>query len=404
MQKLCPVCGSQDLTDCVHIASVPVYCNVLFASRDDALAAPTGDMDLVFCPTCSHLFNAAFDPTLLEYNSAYENSLHHSPRFQSYARALAGRLVADYDLRGKTIVEIACGQGDFLRLVCELGGNRGVGFDPSYTPGRGLAGQSAADLRFVAAYYTEEYADVPADLICCRHALEHIAHPLPFLRAIRQALGTRAAAVYFEVPNAAYNLVDLGVWDLIYEHCGYFTAASLVEVFRRSGFRVTRLASEFGGQYLGIDALPAGEADAPNGPVVQPKDLWSAVGPAPEDLARLVARFGQAYDAKVNRWRRILGDLASRGQRAVLWGAGSKGVTFVNTLGAGAEIACLVDLNPHKQGRFVPGTGHEVRAPETLAALPPDVVIVMNPLYADEIGASLHAMGVDASLLVDGPQ
>ncbi len=382
---------------------MPVYCNVLFASRDDALTAPTGDMDLVFCRECSHLFNAAFDSTRLEYGSDYENSLHHSPRFQAYAQALAERLVADYDLRGKSIVEIACGQGDFLSLMCELGGNRGIGFDPSYTPGRGLASQSGADLSFVKAYYTEAYADVRADLVCCRHALEHIAQPLPFLRAIRQALGTQSATVYFEVPNVAYNLVDLGVWDLIYEHCGYFTASSLAGAFRLSGFRVTRLASEFGGQYLGIDAVPVAEAGGSNGPVAQHLDLWPDMGSAPAYLFRLVAQFSQAYSAKVERWRRTLGDLRSGGQRAVLWGAGSKGVTFVNTLGAGPEIACLVDLNPHKHGRFVPGTGHEVRAPESLARQPPDAVIVMNPLYADEIGASLRAMGIHAAVLVDGP-
>jgi SAM-dependent methyltransferase len=403
-QMICPVCGSRNVVDCVRIAGVPVYCNVLLASRDEALAAPTGDVDLVHCRKCSHLFNAAFDPARVEYSSDYENSLHHSPRFQAYARALAERLVADYDLRGKRIVEIACGQGDFLSLVCELGGSRGIGFDPSYTPGRGLPGQPAANLSFLRAYYTDADADVRADLVCCRHALEHIAQPIPFLRAIRRALGRQSAAVYFEVPDAAYNLVALGVWDLIYEHCGYFTAASLAEAFRRGGFRVTRLASEFGGQYLGIDAVPAAVMDEPKGPVAQHMEPSADLAPVPADLGALVARFAEAYSAKVERWRRILGDLTSRGQRAVLWGAGSKGVSFLNTVGAGAEIACLVDLNPHKHGRFVPGTGHEVCPPESLRMQRPDAVIVMNPLYAEEIIASLRAMGIDAPLLIDGSE
>jgi len=403
-QMTCPVCGSRNLIDCVRIAGVPVYCNVLFGSRDEALAAPTGDVDLLHCRDCSHLFNAAFDPARVEYSSDYENSLHHSPRFQAYARALAERLVADYDLRGKRIVEIACGQGDFLKLVCELGGSRGIGFDPSYTPGRGLPGEPAGNLSFVRAYYTEAYADVRADLVCCRHALEHIAQPIPFLRAIRRALGTQSAAVYFEVPDAAYNLVALGVWDLIYEHCGYFTEASLAEAFRRSGFRVTRLASEFGGQYLGIDAVPATVADESKASVAPDMEPSAGLAPAPADLGPLVAGFGEAYSSKVERWRRFLGDLRSRGQRAVLWGAGSKGVSFLNTVGAGAEIACLVDLNPHKHWRFVPGTGHEVRSPASLVMQHPDAVIVMNPLYAEEISASLQAMGIHAPVLVDGPE
>jgi hypothetical protein len=85
----------------------------------------------------------------------------------------------------------------------------------------------------------------------------------------------------------------------------------------------------------------------------------------------------------------------------VLWGAGSKGVSFVNVLAATEEIGYLVDLNPHKDGRFVPGTGHQVRAPAFLADYRPDAVIVMNPLYTDEIGRDLGAMGLSPEILVD---
>lgn len=407
-----------------------MYCNVLFERRGEALAAPTGDMDLVFCRDCGHLFNAAFDPSRVTYSSAYENSLHHSPRFQAYAQAQAERLVADHDLHGKTVIEIACGQGDFLKLLCETGGNRGVGFDPSYTPGRGGAAGSSADLSFVKDYYTAAHGDVEADLVCCRHALEHVARPVEFLRGVRGALGDRRAAVFFEVPNSLYTLADLGVWDLIYEHCGYFWEGSLAMAFRRAGFRPTRLASEFGGQYLTIDAQPDGDAGAAparpvrgaevagpeSAPVAGPPDPVRpesapkaqvlngdpAHEPTLDELTTLVTRFAAAYRAKLDRWRATLDALRRDGRRAVLWGAGSKGVSFVNALRAGDAIDALIDLNPHKHGRFVPGTGHEVRAPASLAARPPDAVIVMNPLYADEIAAALRALGVAAELLVEG--
>jgi hypothetical protein len=88
----------------------------------------------------------------------------------------------------------------------------------------------------------------------------------------------------------------------------------------------------------------------------------------------------------------------------VLWGAGSKGVSFVNILAASKGIGFLIDLNPYKDGRFVPGTGHRVRAPAFLADYRPDAVVVMNPLYADEIGRDLQAMGLSPEILVDEPK
>ncbi|MCA9990344.1 MAG: hypothetical protein KDE29_05015, partial [Anaerolineales bacterium] len=111
------------------------HCNVLWPTPAGARQAPRGDIQLHFCPTCGHVFNADFDPALMAYDQAYENSLHFSDRFQQYATALASDLVARYGLQGKDIVEIGSGQGDFLQLLCELGQNRGVGFDPSYDPG-----------------------------------------------------------------------------------------------------------------------------------------------------------------------------------------------------------------------------------------------------------------------------
>ena len=59
----------------------------------------------------------------------------------------------------------------------------------------------------------------------------------------------------------------------------------------------------------------------------------------------------------------------------------------------------MIDINTFKQGKYLPGTGHEVIAPETLKDNPPDTVIVMNPIYLPEIGSQLKAMGLDVELV-----
>lgn len=370
---------------------MPVYCNVLHESREAALSAPTGDMDLHFCAGCGHLFNAAFDERRVAYSGEYENSLHYSGRFREYAESLAQRLVELYRLRGKTVVEIACGQGDFLQLLCVLGGNKGIGFDPGYMPGRGQT-TGGVDLTFVQDHYSDAYGHQPADFICCRHALEHIHRPRELLSMLRRVIGERDTPLFFEVPNVRFTLEDLGIWDLIYEHCGYFSESSLRSVFERTGFQVEQIESEFGGQFLALHGSPAAAGEPVTGDNSR------------QDIAPLIQRFARQYDEKVQRWRMRLADLRAQGRRAALWGAGSKGISFANALKIGDEVDCLVDLNPHKHGRHIPGTGHEVRPPQSLADSRPDLVIVMNPLYRAEIDRDLRAMGLGVEILVDGEE
>lgn len=83
-----------------------------------------------------------------------------------------------------------------------------------------------------------------------------------------------------------------------------------------------------------------------------------------------------------------------------MWGGGSKAVTFAAAIGADLHmIAAAVDINPFKQGKYLPGTGQAVVAPEALVDQPPDVVIVMNPVYVDEIRENLAQLDLEPSIV-----
>ena len=71
--------------------------------------------------------------------------------------------------------------------------------------------------------------------------------------------------------------------------------------------------------------------------------------------------------------------------RVALWGAGAKGATFLNALRDVSGVEYIVDVNPHKHGRFVPGTGQKVVAPEFLREYQPDLIVITNPNYETEI-------------------
>jgi hypothetical protein len=373
---------------------VPVHCNVLWPTREAALDAPRGDIRLAYLVDCGHTFNLDFDPSLMEYTQEYENSLHFSPRFQEYATALADGLVEKYDLRDKDIVEIGAGKGDFLIMLCAMRGNRGWGYDPSYVPEDGY---TAPNVTFIEDFYTEKYVEQRADLIVCRHVLEHIEDPDAFIAQVRRAVGDQQSVVFFEVPNSLWTLREGGIWDIIYEHCSYFSPLSLAYLFRQHGFQVLAVNEVFGGQFLTIEAAP--ETSVETGFLLRN----SVSKPDPAELAALTAdarAFAENYRAKREEWRARLDALAAEGKRGVVWGAGSKGVTFLNAMEAGDEIVAVVDINPRKQGKFVAGTGQPIVPPAQLVDLRPDFVIVMNANYREEIGWMLEEVGAEAEILV----
>jgi hypothetical protein len=382
----CPVCAADDARVFFELPGIPVFANVLCDDRLTALTAPRGDMRLAFCDCCGHLFNAAFEPERMNYNARYENSLHYSPSFQHYADGLAERLVTRYDLRGKDIIEIGSGRGDFLRALCRLGCNRGAGFDPGY-PGDVTLDPGEA-VTFETEPFSERHAQHPADLIVARHVLEHIAAPREFLAMIRRAVGRRSPALFFEVPNARFTLSELSVWDLIYEHVSYFTAESLAYLFAASGFAVQAVEPAFGGQYLALDACPAGD------PATQPPL------PDTQSLAVDVQSFVSRFQAKLADWQGRLQAARAAGREVVVWGSGSKGVTFLNLLPDRDLVRAIVDINPRKHGKFVAGSGQEIIPPERLRDLRPQVVVVMNPIYAAEIRDMLSNLGLSAEILV----
>jgi SAM-dependent methyltransferase len=300
-------------------------------------------------------------------------------------RELALRWIDRHGLRGKTVLEIGCGKGEFLALICELGGNTGIGIDPAFVPERL---ESTADLTFIRDLYSPRYAHLSADAVLCRHTLEHIAPVGEFMSLVRQTIGARDSVVLFELPDVTRVLRDTAFWDVYYEHCSYFSPGSLARLFRRCGFDVVGLERDYDDQYVLIEARPA-RGEAPRPTVEEPV----------EELAELTARFARNVEAVTAGWRERLAADRAAGRRVVLWGAGSKAVSFLTTVG-GADVDSAVDINPYKRSKFIAGTGHPVLGPDDLVAQPPDLVIAMNDIYLREIRERLDALGLGAATLL----
>ena len=381
----CPSCDSTDIRHFHEMKNVPVNTVMNSYSREAALAFPRGDIALGFCRRCGFVFNTRFDRNAVRYSSDCEESQGCSPTFSSFARRVARDLVEKYGLQDKTIIEIGCGKGEFLKYICSLGRNRGVGFDPAYIPGRSYGEDTAGSVDFVRDFYSDKYAGFHGDLICCRMTLEHIPDTAELVRNVRHAVAARRdTVVFFQVPDMTRILRDCAFEDIYYEHCSYFSPVSLSRLFQRFGFNILNLQTAYDNQYLVLEARAAD--------TVRERAYPAAVGV--EALAGLVTGFERRYPAVIRNWDNRLARYRHESKKVVIWGGGSKGAAFLSAVDASEIIDYVVDINPFRQQTFMAGTGQPIVAPNFLKEYRPDVVIVMNAIYRAEILQDLNQLGL----------
>lgn len=356
----CPVCGASSASPLAHRTGVPVMQNAVYPSREEAVAAPSGDLLLLQCDRCGFVWNAAFDPGRISYSVGYENCQSHSAAFQDHLDARIACIAASLATkRWPSIVEVGCGQGDFLGLLARsLGRVDAVGFDPSWRGADGAGPEGTQLYRRLFDHGAAKALAPDPDVVIARHVIEHVPDPLDFLRVIRAALPAGSTArLFIETPCNQWIRSNGAVQDLFYEHCSLFDAGSLARAIAVAGFVPDRVERVFGGQYL-----------------------WAEATAAAAD--RRVMTTDEAFRS---RWRATIETARAAGPVAV-WGASAKGATFLFLNDPeGSLVDCVVDINPAKQGRFIAATGHVIVAPAEAARRGVTTVLVMNPNYREEI-------------------
>jgi hypothetical protein len=143
---------------------------------------------------------------------------------------------------------------------------QGIGIDPGFRADAGRRGANAR-LEFIVIT-SARYAGLVADIVLCRHTLEHIRPVSRFIRDIREMIGTRDDTwVVFETPDFKRVLEEGAFWDIYYEHCSYFSPGVHAYLFRNEGFEVTDLALAYSHQYIVQYARPARGRTSPHLPL-----------------------------------------------------------------------------------------------------------------------------------------
>ena len=322
----------------------PVFQNRMYLTAAEARDCPKGDIRLVEDRETGLVYNAAFQPEQMQYDEQYQNEQAYSPMFRSHLEEVAG--IVESIIGCTSIVEVGCGKAYFLEMLLAKGFDV-TGFDPTY---------EGHNPRVVKKNFGQGNG-IQAKGLVLRHVLEHIHNPVAFLLALKEANGG-GGKLYIEVPNFDWICTRRAWFDIFYEHVNYFRLSDFHRIFSN----IYSCGYLFGEQYIFVVA-----------------NLESLQAPK-FDLADRVI-FPSNFMRKVNSYGQNPG-------LAAIWGGASKGVIFALLRERiGAPVSVVIDVNPAKQGQYMPGTGLRVQSPaEALPKLPAgSKIFVMNSNYLSEI-------------------
>ncbi len=381
----CRFCGTTLSTTFADLGVSPIANDFIAAERLDRME-PFYPLRAYVCDRCFLVQLGQFEsPEAIfaddyAYFSSYSTSwLEHSERYTDY---IIERLSLG---PASKVVELASNDGYLLQYFVA----RGIpvlGIEPT----RGTA--EAAQLkgvptlqRFFGTQLAHDLRDeARADLLIGNNVLAHVPDLNDFVAGMKILLADEGV-ITMEFPHLQ-QLVDHVQFDTIYhEHFSYFSFLTVRAVFARHGlelFDVEELPTHGGslrifGRHVEEDSEPVSERV--EALAARERELGY------DDLA-IYRSFSEHVRATKREVLRFFIDAKEQGHSVAGYGAPAKGNTLLNYCGVGPDLLdYTVDLSPHKQGSYLPGTRIAILAPDAITETRPDYLFILPWNLRDEI-------------------
>lgn len=373
MSATCIACGFHITHELYHPADQPLSVLGLPKTKDDARHALRFPMNFHVCANCGHIFNVQFDYYRIPYEDDSNLMYNKARMWGDYLGSLVDRLVGDHEAAGKTLVDIGCGDGGFLKILLDRDlGNRCIGFEP----GVEAINAEKNGLKVYRDYFIPR-RDLPRtkpDFLVCRHVIEHMHNPREFVSEIAYWCSLYEIFPLFvaEVPRIDNAISQGRINDFLYEHPSNFTESSFRNMFEISGYDVLDVRAEYGDEVVVVVARP------------RKKQHLGA-------LAASAQQYRTDLQEQCETVPQSLLELRESGKKIAIWGATGKGAAFLNMFGLSDEqFPVVIDSDYAKVGRFVAGTAQEIRAPEYIMENPVDVIVITTQWRALDIADEIR--------------
>ena len=314
------------------------------------------------------------------YFSSYSSSwIEHSRR---YSEQMVERLGLG---ESSHVVEIASNDGYLLQFFHE----RQIpvlGIEPAANVAKVALQKGIPTL---VEFFGQETArslagESSADLLLGNNVLAHVPDLNDFVAGMKILLAPDGV-ITMEFPHLM-RLIEENQWDTIYhEHFSYFSFLTVSRVFEAHGLRlfdVEELPTHGGS--LRIYGAHAEDREKPETSAA--RELRERERAAGYESLDTYLGYGRRVERDKRQILRFLSELKEEGLSIVGYGAPAKGNTLLNYCGIGRDFVDFTcDLNPHKQGHFLPGSHIPIRSPEAIREEQPDIVLILPWNLKDEI-------------------